>query len=586
MVKTEEKIIKLLGHKPQDAMVSIIEQYTGLLWKISKNYLLNPEDIKECINDSFLEFYRVKDRFDPNKGSLAIFLGTITRNQAISKYRKLSSHQTTSLTREAADTKDVIEQLEAQIDLNEAISSLNPEYAQIIRMKYYDGMTIQEIADSMHLPYETVKKRHQRSLSKLRWLLMVLITVSLIAALSACAYLALRRLGLIPGFGISSLADTPVYLLKEPVEKQIEYEYQIWGDEQLQNEIHSSLVRCSVAEAYIIEGNVTLLLSLEAEGGLLHYSVTNMTLRQNGENLTGQGIYCVLSETGQYYIRYQFSGLSTTLNEEEITLMAVLPYDIGEVPITFNRFHPEEATDFIFETAKWGSLVAMPRWEEGHLLIGIQPLNYNDYSISPYLITDRYRQGKVDDITVTDAEGTAYIGEMLYRPLGDLTYFDWDFGTLPAGNYTLHVPYVYLDIPINEKIYLIDLEQATWENQEISIPGGTLSIVDCHDLGTVHISDDYVYNEWQITFHFEKNSDLELFQLFLYFDFLDESGELIDVDSGGCSFNNEIWEAGTIQCILHVEPGDYDRSRCQIHLSDSLIFQWEHEFELPVSIIQ
>ena len=40
--------------------------------------------------------------------------------------------------------------------------------AELIRMKYFGGMSIREIADSLELPYETVKKRHQRTLHKLR----------------------------------------------------------------------------------------------------------------------------------------------------------------------------------------------------------------------------------------------------------------------------------------------------------------------------------------------------------------------------------------------------------------------------------
>ena len=41
-------------------------------------------------------------------------------------------------------------------------------YYHHMAMKYFGGMTIREIADSLELPYETVKKRHQRSLHKLR----------------------------------------------------------------------------------------------------------------------------------------------------------------------------------------------------------------------------------------------------------------------------------------------------------------------------------------------------------------------------------------------------------------------------------
>ena len=48
-------------------------------------------------------------------------------------------------------------------DMERAMKSLKPQELQIIRMKYYDGMSVREIADSLNLPYETVKKRHQRS---------------------------------------------------------------------------------------------------------------------------------------------------------------------------------------------------------------------------------------------------------------------------------------------------------------------------------------------------------------------------------------------------------------------------------------
>ena len=62
----------------------------------------------------------------------------------------------------------VLEISHQRLDLEEAIASLKPEEAELIRMKYFDGMTIREIAASLNLPYETVKKRHQRSLHKLR----------------------------------------------------------------------------------------------------------------------------------------------------------------------------------------------------------------------------------------------------------------------------------------------------------------------------------------------------------------------------------------------------------------------------------
>ena len=75
------------------------------------------------------------------------------------------------------------------MDLERAMSELKEEDREIIRMKYFVGMTIQEIADSLQLPYETVKKRHQRSLARMRLVLIAAMTLLLVLLLAACAYI-------------------------------------------------------------------------------------------------------------------------------------------------------------------------------------------------------------------------------------------------------------------------------------------------------------------------------------------------------------------------------------------------------------
>ena len=45
-------------------------------------------------------------------------------------------------------------------------------------------------------------------------------------------------------------------------------------------------------------------------------------------------------------------------------------------------------------------------------------------------------------MTLTGEDGAVWEGT--FRPSRDGTYSDWSFGELPAGDYTLHVPYLYL----------------------------------------------------------------------------------------------------------------------------------------------
>lgn len=589
MSKTETEILELLSTQPRDAIIAIIENYTGLSWRIAEKYLSDPEDIKECVNDSFLEFYNHRLSFDRTKGSIAIFLGTITRNLAITRYRKLKSHPGTPLSRDIADEKNFVRQLEDRIDLEQAIASLDPKDAQIIRMKYYNGMTIQEIADSMHLPYETVKKRHQRSLNRIRWLLMILITIALVAALSACAYWAMRYLGLIPGYGVSLINDTPVYVLNDVVEKNCTItDNDLSNPRSLDNSSFYD-VKYTIEEAYLIEGNIIMLVELEAQNPIAH-AFPAMDLQWEGQELECLGMVSNAIDEEHTYFRYHFSASSLMeIEQEEILLTAILPMekenDKEETPIILRKHNPKELTgSTTWETTAWGALIAMPRLEEGHLIIGIQPLNLSGYILSPYLLTDQYRQGRAGDITVTDSNGLTLTGEMQTdRVLGSLTYFDWDFGAASPGNYTLHVPYIYLDIPCEEYVFTIDLTEETRQPQNISVPGGTLSLTGCQHIGENHTS-DFVSDDWKVTFDYEKKSDLDLFRIYLSFQFLDKNGEIIKEADQSFSFFDDDFVPGTLDFVLHIPLGEYDRSNCQIILYRSLSYRWEHEFNLPVTV--
>ena len=154
--KTAE-LTRLLFENPQEAMALIVERYTGLLWSVAQRYLDNPEDIKECVNDTFFAFYSSSDTFDPAKGTLAVFLCAIAEKKAISLYRKNRNHPSSPLPDTAGEPEAIFEQSDLRMDLDRAIQSLQPEDAGLIRMKYYGGMSMREIADSLHLSYETVK---------------------------------------------------------------------------------------------------------------------------------------------------------------------------------------------------------------------------------------------------------------------------------------------------------------------------------------------------------------------------------------------------------------------------------------------
>lgn len=85
---TDDRILDILEKDAQKGIVLLMEKYTALLWHVSSRYIKNPEDIKECVNDAFSEFYFQRKRYNPMKSSLPAYLTAIARNRAVSRYRK------------------------------------------------------------------------------------------------------------------------------------------------------------------------------------------------------------------------------------------------------------------------------------------------------------------------------------------------------------------------------------------------------------------------------------------------------------------------------------------------------------------
>ena len=143
-MENDQTLLEHLARDPEEGMAELMQRYTGLVWSAAAEYLGDPEDIKECVNDTFAEFYRERERFDPEKGSLKLYLATIARRRAIDRLRASGRAETVPLQEDALGGDGV--PLEERAALSAALDSLTEEDQAIIRMKYYGGMSFRETA--------------------------------------------------------------------------------------------------------------------------------------------------------------------------------------------------------------------------------------------------------------------------------------------------------------------------------------------------------------------------------------------------------------------------------------------------------
>jgi RNA polymerase sigma-70 factor (ECF subfamily) len=134
-----------------------------------KAYLLRsgfePADADDLLQETFLRVFKSLDRFDPARGAFAPWLGAIARNVARRQWRKRRQPENfdPQLAEEMfASDENPSEQpqrQEAYDALEDCLAALDDQPANLIRLRYVDGLTTRGLAQQTNLPESTVRLR-------------------------------------------------------------------------------------------------------------------------------------------------------------------------------------------------------------------------------------------------------------------------------------------------------------------------------------------------------------------------------------------------------------------------------------------
>lgn len=131
--------------------------------------LLRDRDIAgECVHDVFLHLWRRQTAYVAARGSLEAFLVTCARNRALTVLRDGSRRQEASKHLDFVETYDLEEDPIERERIERAIAQLNEGQAAVVKLAYYGGMTLAEVAGELTIPIGTVKTRLSSALRALR----------------------------------------------------------------------------------------------------------------------------------------------------------------------------------------------------------------------------------------------------------------------------------------------------------------------------------------------------------------------------------------------------------------------------------
>lgn len=175
----DTQFMALLAADPQAAMDQLYHHLAPPLYSLAYGVLHNAADAEEVMHDALLRFWRVQARFDPQRGTLEIWLRTITYRLALSRLRYerrrpslggMAPDDARRGDRPASDPlPDAVvlaaEQHQAMRDL---VQTLPPAQRQVLAYAYSAQFSQAEIAATLQVPLGTIKARLRRALAALK----------------------------------------------------------------------------------------------------------------------------------------------------------------------------------------------------------------------------------------------------------------------------------------------------------------------------------------------------------------------------------------------------------------------------------
>lgn len=174
----DSEIVKLFTERSEAAIAAALEKYKGYCLKIALNILGSREEAEECVNDALLKAWDMIPPHEPQM--LSTFLGKITRNIAINRYRQglaekrgsgetaLAFDEMSELISGSSNVESEAERRELLDEINAFLKRLPERNRNIFICRYWYCDSVSEISREFAVSESNVSVILNRTRKKLR----------------------------------------------------------------------------------------------------------------------------------------------------------------------------------------------------------------------------------------------------------------------------------------------------------------------------------------------------------------------------------------------------------------------------------
>jgi RNA polymerase sigma-70 factor (ECF subfamily) len=171
---SDEELFACAVSGDQDALTTLFKRYQYLVFEVAHRIVRDPGEAEDVAQNVFLDIYRARANFDPQKGILKVWILQYAYHRALHRKRHLTSNHFYKW-----------ENLEAAIGLGaerglwgdlpetvllaeQMLEKLKPHQREVIEMTYYEGLTAEEIARRLGATPCAVRHHLTRGIAALR----------------------------------------------------------------------------------------------------------------------------------------------------------------------------------------------------------------------------------------------------------------------------------------------------------------------------------------------------------------------------------------------------------------------------------
>lgn len=171
MKLSETEILQEIQAGNQTVFEQVFHQYYAVLCRFSLQYLPDPEDAREVVQELFLTLWEKREQVEISS-SLKSYLYQSTRNKCLNHLKHLkvrdnyADHAKAFFARSSEGDAASYAELEGRV--TQVIAGLPERCREIFELSRYEGLKYREIADLLHISPKTVEVQMVKALKTLR----------------------------------------------------------------------------------------------------------------------------------------------------------------------------------------------------------------------------------------------------------------------------------------------------------------------------------------------------------------------------------------------------------------------------------